>query len=132
MTAEIQDTPSALDVTLKAGATLRLPNTPSNRKVVAVILRLVADETGRPLYSFEEMRALLGYPDRRNTHNFWREFPQLPHRLPSHALSRPDSPLDLSLLGHRPYALIPFRMCAGSVGGLAISRGLESSPRMGG
>jgi transposase-like protein len=76
MAVEINDTPSTLEVKLKAGATLRIPNTVSNRKVLAVILRLLADAAGRPLYSFEELSALLGYPDRRNTHNFWREFSQ--------------------------------------------------------
>lgn len=76
MTAEIQDTASALEVKLKAGGTLRFPNTVSNRKVVAVLLRLLEDGEGRALYTFEEISALLGYPDRRNTHNFWREFAQ--------------------------------------------------------
>jgi len=73
---EIQDTASALEVKLKAGGTLRLPNTVSNRKVVAVLLRLLEDGAGRALYTFEEMSALLDYADRRNTHNFWREFAQ--------------------------------------------------------
>jgi transposase-like protein len=76
MAAAIHNTPSVLEVKLKAGATLRLPNTVSNRKVLAVILRLLADAAGRSLYSSEEISALLGYPDRRNTHNFWREFSQ--------------------------------------------------------
>lgn len=37
MAAEINDTPSALEVKLKAEATLRIPNTGSHRNVLAVI-----------------------------------------------------------------------------------------------
>ncbi|HSF29893.1 MAG TPA: hypothetical protein VLK82_05400 [Candidatus Tectomicrobia bacterium] len=48
MTVASEDTPSTLEVKLKAGATLRMPNTVSNRKVVAVMLRLLADAAGRP------------------------------------------------------------------------------------
>lgn len=76
MTAELQDTAPVLKVKLKAGGTLRLPNTVSNRKVMAVLLRLLEDGEGRTLYTFEEISALLDYADRRNTHNFWREFVQ--------------------------------------------------------
>ncbi|MGH8071493.1 MAG: hypothetical protein ACRERE_40935 [Candidatus Entotheonellia bacterium] len=76
MTAELQDTASALEVNLKAVGILRVPNTVSNRKVEAVLLRLLEDGAGRALYTFEEMSALLDSADRRNTHNFWREFAQ--------------------------------------------------------
>jgi hypothetical protein len=37
MAAEVNDTPSALEVNLKAGAPRRLPNTVSHRKGLAVI-----------------------------------------------------------------------------------------------
>jgi hypothetical protein len=76
MTAALQDTASALEVKLKAGGILRVPNTVSHRKMVAVLLRLLEDGAGRALSTFEEIRALLDDADRRNTHNFWREFAQ--------------------------------------------------------
>jgi hypothetical protein len=74
MAAELNNRPSALEVKLKAGATQWTPNTASNRKVLAIILRRLADEAGRPLYRCEAVSALRGYPDRRNTHNFRWEF----------------------------------------------------------
>jgi hypothetical protein len=69
MTAVIKETPSVLEVKPKAGAALRISNTISIPKVVAVILRLLGDEAGRPFYGFEEKRAagLFGSPQYATT-----------------------------------------------------------------
>src|SRR5262245_19527526 len=73
MAAARQETPSALEGTLKAGATLRLPTTVRHRQVMAGIWRRLADETSRPLASFAELSALLGAPARRHAPRCWRE-----------------------------------------------------------
>jgi hypothetical protein len=76
MTAALQDTAAVLKGKLKAGGTLQIPHTGSNRQGMAVLLRLLEDGEGRALSTFEAMSALLASADRRHTPNFWREFVQ--------------------------------------------------------
>jgi FAD/FMN-containing dehydrogenase len=76
MTAALQDTAPGLQGKLKAGGTLQSPNTVSHRKVMAVLLRLLAEGEGRALSPVEELSARLDDADRRNTHNCWRAFVQ--------------------------------------------------------
>ncbi len=51
-----------------------LLKTKANKKVLLVFLRLLVDRKGKRLLTFQQIADLLGYPDRRNVNNFWREF----------------------------------------------------------
>jgi hypothetical protein len=49
-------------------------NTWLNEKVFLIFLRLWQDDTGKAVYTFQEIAEAFGYADRRNVHNYWREF----------------------------------------------------------
>ena len=54
---------------------LELADTRSNRQVLMVILRAFRNpETGKPLFTFQNIADAFNYRDRRNVNNYWREF----------------------------------------------------------
>ncbi len=65
-----------IQVVLPPGSTLQMPDTWNNRRLMMVLLRLLAGADGKPLMTFAEIAQAFGYPDRRNVNNFWRAFEQ--------------------------------------------------------
>lgn len=45
-----------------------------NEKLFLIFLRLWQDDTGKAVYTFQEIAEAFGYADRRNVHNYWQEF----------------------------------------------------------
>ena len=56
------------------GVVLEMPDSWANRRGVMIFLRCLRDAEGHPLLTYERIAQMLGYPDRRNVHNFWMEF----------------------------------------------------------
>ena len=63
-----------LSLAIKLPVRLILRNTPNNRKVLYVLLRLFKKENGKNLVSFREISALFGLKKRQNSNNYYREF----------------------------------------------------------
>jgi transposase-like protein len=54
---------------------IELKDTQPNRKALSVIIReLKSCESGKPVFTFQEIADSLGYEARQNTNNFYREF----------------------------------------------------------
>lgn len=54
-----------------------LPNDPEkqNKKSLSIFLRACCHpETGKPLFTYQQIADALGYKDRQDTNNFWRQF----------------------------------------------------------
>lgn len=56
------------------GVALEIPDSWANRRGAMIFLRCLRNEEGQPLLTYERIAQMLGYPDRRNVHNFWMEF----------------------------------------------------------
>lgn len=78
-----KDKKSVVTVVLKEGfyhIKVKIPvsfsiiDTKNNKKLLLILLRLFVDEKEKRLLTFQQIADLLGYPDRRNVNNFWREF----------------------------------------------------------
>lgn len=65
-----------VQVSLNVPVRFSLPKTKINLKFIIVFLRLLICRNGAHLCTFEEIAGMLGYSDRRNINNFWREFQQ--------------------------------------------------------
>jgi len=65
-----------IQVKVAEGSYLELVDSWNNRKVLMIMLRLIKGEDGKAVMTFEEIAKALGYSDRRNVNNFWREFCQ--------------------------------------------------------
>jgi len=65
-----------IQVSLNVPVRFSLPKTKINLKFIIVFLRLLICRNGANLCTFEEIAGMLGYSDRRNINNFWREFQQ--------------------------------------------------------
>lgn len=65
-----------IQVMLAQGNYLEVVDTWNNRKLLMILLRLLKGADGKPLMTFEEIAKALGYADRRNVNNFFREFQQ--------------------------------------------------------
>ena len=63
-----------MQLQLPDGLWVEMPDTWSNRRGLMIMLRCLRTATGRPLVTYEQLAAGLGYADRRNVHNFWMEF----------------------------------------------------------
>ncbi len=81
MTHETEDTDSIeleqvepLQIKLPGGLWLELCDTWSNRRGLMILLRCLRRPDGRALLTYEQIARQLGYPDRRNVHNFWMAF----------------------------------------------------------
>ena len=61
-------------LTLPEGWWVEMPDTGSNRRGLMIFLRCLRTAAGRPVVTFERLAEGLGYADRRNVHNYWREF----------------------------------------------------------
>ncbi len=48
--------------------------TKNNTKFLYILLRMLCDENGKSLLSFQAIANLLNFDSRQNIHNFWREF----------------------------------------------------------
>lgn len=46
----------------------------ANRRGVMIFLRSLYRADGTPFMTFEQIAGLMGYPDRRNVHNYWMDF----------------------------------------------------------
>lgn len=64
----------SLCIELPDGLRLEVADTWANRRGVMVFLRCLRDGEGHSLLTYERIAQMLGYPDRRNVHNFWMEF----------------------------------------------------------
>lgn len=53
---------------------LSLPATKSNTRFLYILLRMLCDENGNRLLSFQIIANLLNFESRQNIHNFWREY----------------------------------------------------------
>ena len=54
---------------------IELKDTMPNRKTLSVLIRELKDgESGKPIFTFQEIADNFGYADRRNPNNFYREF----------------------------------------------------------
>lgn len=65
-----------IQVALPPGSQLEMVDTWNNRRLLMLLLRLLHGADGKPLMSFAAIAQAFGYKDRRNGHNFWREFEQ--------------------------------------------------------
>ena len=81
MTYEVEDTGfyeseqgESFQLKLPGGLWLEMADTWSNRRGVMIFLRCLRRPDGRPLMTYEAIARELGYPDRRNVHNFWAAF----------------------------------------------------------
>ncbi len=63
-----------IEVSIKVPIRFRLPNTVANNKLIMVFLRLLLRKDGSQLCTFQSIAHFLGYADRRDVNNFWREF----------------------------------------------------------
>jgi len=63
-----------IEVSIKVPIRFRLPNTVANNKLIMVFLRLLLRKDGSQLCTFQGIAHFLGYADRRDVNNFWREF----------------------------------------------------------
>ena len=63
-----------LQMKLPGGLWLEMADSWTNRRGLMIFLRTLRRPDGRPLMSYEGIAQQLGYPDRRNVHNFWMEF----------------------------------------------------------
>ena len=51
-----------------------LPDTPSNRKAVLVFLRLLGDEDGNPVFTFQELSVIVGSENRQASSQHMEDF----------------------------------------------------------
>jgi len=63
-----------IEVSIKVPIRFRLPHTVANLKFIMVFLRLLLRKDGSQLCTFQGIAHFLGYADRRDVNNFWREF----------------------------------------------------------
>jgi transposase-like protein len=63
-----------LQIKLPGGLWLEMADSWTNRRGLMIFLRCLRRPDGRPLLTYEQIANQLGYPDRRNVHNFWMEF----------------------------------------------------------
>jgi len=61
-------------IKLPGGLWLEMAESWSNRRGLMIFLRCLRRPDGRALMTYEGIANQLGYPDRRNVHNFWMEF----------------------------------------------------------
>ncbi len=76
MTAETTSPPQekTIGVTIQ-DMRIELKDTMPNRKTLSVLIRELKDvESGKPMFTFQEIADNFGYADRRNPNNFYREF----------------------------------------------------------
>lgn len=60
----------------KEGKVYHLPVEGNNRKALVVVLLLLKDEQGEPLYTEEEVAKMVGLSERRDVSNYWVEYAQ--------------------------------------------------------
>jgi len=63
-----------LQIKINLPVTFKIRDTAANLKLLVVLLRLLTTVGEVNILTFQQIAALLGYPDRRNVNNFWREF----------------------------------------------------------
>ena len=63
-----------IQIKLPGGLWLEMADSWTNRRGLMIFLRTLRGPQGRPLMTYEAIARQLGYPDRRNVHNFWMEF----------------------------------------------------------
>ncbi len=61
-------------IKIKVPIVLEIPKTESNRKLLAVFLRLIFFACCENLFTFQEIANILGFNDRRDIDNYYREF----------------------------------------------------------
>jgi hypothetical protein len=71
LTVERQDT---LFVVKTPAGKWEVAHTWLNEKLFLIFLGLWQDDTGKAVYTFQEIAEAFGYADRRNVHNYWQEF----------------------------------------------------------
>lgn len=71
---EVENRESTLVVKTGLGA-MELSNDQVNKKLCLIFLRMWTDlESGKAIYTYQQIADAFGYADRRNVHNFWQEF----------------------------------------------------------
>ena len=63
-------------VSLNIPVRFSIPKTKANIKFIIVFLRLLFCRDGSRLCTFQDIATMVGYTDRRNVNNYWREFEQ--------------------------------------------------------
>ncbi|MBM3302828.1 MAG: hypothetical protein FJY85_23130, partial [Deltaproteobacteria bacterium] len=63
-----------LQIKLPGGLWLEMADSWTNRRGLMIFLRCLRRPDGRSLMTYEAIASALGYADRRNVNNFWREF----------------------------------------------------------
>ncbi len=63
-----------IHVKINVPTSFKIANTKANYKFIIVFLRLICGENGKTICTFQQIANMLGYADRRNINNFWREF----------------------------------------------------------
>lgn len=63
-----------LQIKLPGGLWMEMTDSWANRRGLMILLRSLRRPDGRPLMTYEGIARQLGYPDRRNVHNFWMEY----------------------------------------------------------
>lgn len=54
---------------------LEFTNDQSNKKLGLILLRMLKDpQSGKAIYTYQQIADAFGYADRRNVHNYWQEF----------------------------------------------------------
>ena len=78
---DYEDSPEAestqaktLRLSLPGDLWLSWPASQTNRRGLMIFLRSLCCADGRPYMTFSQIAQVLGYPDRRNVHNYWMEF----------------------------------------------------------
>ncbi len=61
-------------ISINTPVVFRLPATKVAKKMLMILLCLFVNEKGKSLLTYRQIAGLLGYPDRRNVNNYWREF----------------------------------------------------------
>jgi DNA-binding NarL/FixJ family response regulator len=62
-----------VEVSINVPIKFKLPCTAANHKFLIVFLRMLTQPDGLRLLTYHKIAELLGYDDRRNVNNFWRE-----------------------------------------------------------
>jgi transposase-like protein len=71
---EVENKESSLVIKTGLGV-MELRNDQVNKKLCLIYLRMWTDpETGKAIYTYQQIADAFGYADRRNVHNYWQEF----------------------------------------------------------
>lgn len=73
---ELRRTEDQIEVSINVPVRFRLANTKANYRFLIVFLRMLFTLDGSQFCTFHKIAQLMGYADRRNVNNFWREFEQ--------------------------------------------------------